>query len=61
MSEALLFGIGSVIFIFVSAAILFFGYARFNAIYLRDQDRGDAALETGLDGVTPAVQSRTST
>ena len=37
MSEGLLFAIGSVVFILVSAAILWYGYARFNEVYERDQ------------------------
>jgi hypothetical protein len=61
VSEGLLFGIGSVIFIFVSAAILFFGYARFQAIYLRDQDPGVAEEESGLDIATSAAASGDST
>lgn len=61
MSEGLLFAIGSVIFIFVSAAILFFGYARFQEIYLRDQDLGMAAEESGLDIATPTAPSSDST
>jgi hypothetical protein len=60
VSEALLFGIGSVIFIFVSAAILFFGYARFQALYLRDQGLGVAAEESGLDTASPAAPSGNS-
>lgn len=55
MSEALLFGIGSVLFIFVSAAILVFGYARFQAIYLRDQSSGDDALEASPETAAGAV------
>lgn len=37
MSEGALFAIGSVVFILVSAAILWYGYARFNEVYERDQ------------------------
>ena len=37
MSEGALFAIGSVVFILVSAAILWYGYARFQEVYLRDQ------------------------
>lgn len=37
MSEGVLFAIGSVVFILVSAAILWYGYARFNEVYERDQ------------------------
>ena len=49
MSEAILFGIGAVIFVLVSSAILLFGYARFNALYVRDQNRGDDGLNAGLN------------
>jgi hypothetical protein len=48
MSETLLFGIGSVLFIFVSAAILMFGYARFQAIYLRDQNPTDESAAAAM-------------
>lgn len=37
MSESLLFGIGSLVFIVVTTAILMFGYARFNELYGRDR------------------------
>ena len=37
MTEGALFAIGSVVFIIVSAAILWYGYARFNEVYERDQ------------------------
>ena len=37
MSEGVLFAIGSVVFIFVSAAILWYGYARFSEVYERDR------------------------
>ena len=37
MTEGALFAIGSVVFIFVSAAILWYGYARFNEMYELDQ------------------------
>ena len=37
MSEGVLFAIGSVVFILVSAAILWYGYARFNEVYELDQ------------------------
>ena len=57
MSEALLFGIGSVIFVLVSSAILFFGYARFNAIYVRDQGQGDDVLNPDLAATTATVSS----
>jgi len=46
MSEGALFAIGSVVFIIVSAAILWYGYARFQEIYLRDQrESGGPAAE----------------
>ena len=48
MSEGLLFGIGAVIFILVSSAILLFGYARFNALYVLDQNRGDDVMNPDL-------------
>jgi hypothetical protein len=38
MSEGVLFAIGSVVFILVSAAILWYGYSRFNEVYERDQE-----------------------
>ena len=41
MTEGALFAIGSVVFILVSAAILWYGYARFNEIYERDQEETD--------------------
>ena len=41
MSEGALFAIGSIVFIFVSAAILWYGYARFNEVYERDQLEAD--------------------
>jgi len=37
MTEGALFAIGSVVFILVSAAILWYGYARFQEVYLHDQ------------------------
>ncbi len=55
MSEGLLFGLGSVLFIFVSAAIPMFGYARFQATYLRDQISGDDALKASPETVASAV------
>lgn len=61
MSEALLFGIGSVLFIFVSAAILMFGYARFQDIYLRDQAAGDDALKASPESAADAVPSSEGT
>lgn len=46
MTEGALFAIGSVVFIMVSAAILWYGYARFNEVYERDQAAaGGPALE----------------
>ncbi len=48
MSEGLLFGIGAVIFFLVSSAILLFGYARFNALYVLDQNRGDDVMNPNL-------------
>lgn len=59
MSEGLLFGIGAVIFVLVSWAILLFGYARFNAVYIRDQNRGDDVLAPDLaatPGTLPSSQ-----
>ena len=59
MSEGLLFGIGAVIFVLVSWAILLFGYARFNAFYVRDQNRGDDVLTPDLaatPGTLPSSQ-----
>jgi len=41
VSEGALFAIGSIVFIFVSAAILWYGYARFNEVYERDQLEAD--------------------
>lgn len=41
MTEGALFAIGSVVFILVSAAILWYGYARFNEVYERDQRQAD--------------------
>ena len=41
MSEGVLFAIGSVVFILVSAAILWYGYARFNEVYELDQAGAD--------------------
>ena len=41
MSEGALFAIGSIVFIFVSAAILWYGSARFNEVYERDQMEAD--------------------
>ena len=41
MTEGALFAIGSVVFILVSAAILWYGYARFNEVYERDQMEAD--------------------
>ena len=41
MTEGALFAIGSVVFILVSAAILWYGYARFNEVYERDQREAD--------------------
>lgn len=37
MTEGLLFAIGSVVFILVSTAVLWYGYLRFNEVYERDQ------------------------
>ena len=48
MTEGVLFAIGSVVFIMVSAAILWYGYARFNEVYERDQV---AAEGQALEGV----------
>ena len=48
MTEGALFAIGSVVFIMVSAAILWYGYARFNEVYERDQV---AAEGQALEGV----------
>lgn len=45
MTEGALFAIGSVVFILVSAAILWYGYARFNEVYERDQLAGDLPPE----------------
>ena len=39
MSETLLFATGFVVFIFVTTAILMFGYARFNQLYATDRDQ----------------------
>ena len=44
MTEGALFAIGSVVFILVSAAILWYGYARFNEVYERDQLAADGSL-----------------
>ena len=41
MTEGALFAIGSVVFILVSAAILWYGYARFNEVYELDQAEAD--------------------
>jgi len=54
MSEGLLFGIGAVLFVLVSSAILLFGYDRFNALYVRDQNRGDDVMNPDLTA-TPAT------
>ena len=37
MSEGILFGIGCVVFIAVTTAVLMFGYARFNQLYNQDR------------------------
>lgn len=39
MSEALLFGIGFVLFVITSTATLLFGYLQFHRIYRADQER----------------------
>jgi hypothetical protein len=58
VSEGLLFAIGSVVFILVSAAILWYGYARFNEVYERDQSEvggpvaDQAAAMDQADGTT---------
>ena len=44
MTEGALFAIGSVVFILVSAAILWYGYARFSEVYERDQLAADGSL-----------------
>ena len=44
MTEGALFAIGSVVFSLVSAAILWYGYARFNEVYERDQLAADGSL-----------------
>ena len=41
MTEGALFAIGSVVFILVSAAVLWYGYVRFNEVYERDQSGAD--------------------
>lgn len=41
MNEGALFAIGSVVFILVSTAILWYGYARFNEVYERDHLAAD--------------------
>lgn len=48
MSEGALFAIGSVVFILVSAAVLWYGYVRFNEVYERDQSvtNGPATEQT---------------
>jgi hypothetical protein len=40
MSEGILFGIGFIVFIFVTTAVLMFGYARFNQLYREDRAAG---------------------
>ena len=55
MSESLLFGIGSLVFIVVTTAILMFGYARFNELYGRDRDAAVAG-EPGLE-LNPSATS----
>jgi len=60
VTEGALFAIGSVVFIIVSAAILWYGYARFNEVYERDQaaangpalERTDATGSNSIDGGT---------
>lgn len=49
MTEGALFAIGSVVFIIVSAAILWYGYARFNEVYERDQAAANGAALEGAD------------
>jgi len=61
MSETLLFGIGAVIFVLVSSAILLFGYARFNALYVRDQNLGDDALNPDLTASSETLTFRQPT
>jgi hypothetical protein len=51
VTEGALFAIGSVVFVIVSAAILWYGYARFNEVYERDQ----------LPGNGPPVQQYVAT
>jgi hypothetical protein len=40
VSEGILFAIGSVVFLFVTGAVLMFGYHRFEQLYRRDQAVG---------------------
>lgn len=49
MTEGALFAIGSVVFIIVSAAILWYGYARFNEVYERDQAAANGPTLEGAD------------
>ena len=55
MTEGALFAIGSVVFIIVSAAILWYGYARFNEVYERDQLA--ARVSTRQAAVAPGSNS----
>ena len=49
MSEAVLFGIGFIVFIVVTTSVLMFGYARFNQLYRQDR-RASAAPPVRTEG-----------
>ncbi|MDJ0498267.1 MAG: hypothetical protein QNJ89_10575 [Acidimicrobiia bacterium] len=50
MSDAALFGIGSIVFIFATWATLMFLYWRFNEVYRSDQP-GDESGSSAVDGL----------
>lgn len=57
MTESLLFATGSVVFILVSTAILWYGYLRFNEVYERDQSGAAGQLEDNSAAIDAAAHS----
>lgn len=50
MSDTLLFGVGSVVFILLTWATLMFLYLRFNDVYRSDQAEADTAPDIVVEG-----------
>jgi hypothetical protein len=50
MSNVALFGIGSIVFIFLTWATLMFLYLRFNDVYRTDQANSETGPDTAVEG-----------